>query len=187
MSYKCVFLRLSFVLPVSLVLVMFSNASAQFLPVQTYPVSSSPNSVAVGDINNDGRPDLVVTQIFGPDGQGAITVFLGNGDGTFYPSESFGSGAGFATSVAIADVNRDGKADLVVTNCGNSTNPGFCPNPDGSHGVVAIFLGNGDGTFQSPKLYDAGATRAGSVVVADLNLDGKPDVVIMTDAGPAVI
>lgn len=188
-SYKYVFSRFSFLflLCLSLVLPIFSNAVSLFLPVQTLPVGSSPNSVAVGDVNNDGRPDLVVTQIFGPENQGSVTVFLGIGDGSSNPSESFGSGAGFATSVAIADVNRDGNADLVVTNCGNASNPGNCPNPDGSHGVVAIFLGNGNGTFQTPRLYDAGAPGAVSVAVVDLNFDGDLDVVIMTGAGPGVM
>jgi hypothetical protein len=187
MSHKGTFLRLGSLVSVSLMLSLVSNADTLFSPPQNYPVGSSPNSVAVGDVNNDGRPDLVVTQIFGPDGQGSVTVFLGNGDGAFHPLDTFGSGAGFATSVAIADLNGDRKLDLVVTNCGDTSNPGDCPNPDGSHGVVAIFLGNGNGTFQAPTLYDSGAPTAGSVVAADLNLDGIPDVVFMGGGGPQVM
>jgi len=73
----------------------------------------------------------------------------------------YGSG-GNATSVVVADVNGDGKLDLVVANeCGGS---GDCY---GSMGTVAVLLGNGDGTFQAAVTYSAGGLNATSVAVAD--------------------
>jgi FG-GAP-like repeat len=71
--------------------------------------------------------------------------------------------------VAVADVNGDGKPDLIVTNFGCNT----C-----QHGSVGVLLGNGDGTFQPPLSYDSGALNATSVVVADLNRDSRPDLVV---------
>ena len=166
-----------------------ASAGSLFGPAYNYSFlgipSGSPNSVAVGDVDGDGKPDLVVA--FGEGGagnQGLIAILLGNGDGTFHYYDSFGSGAGFASSVKVADLNGDGKLDLVVSNCGSAEDPGDCPN--GSDGFVAIFLGNGDGTFHAPVLYDSGGGGALSVLVVDLNLDGKPDLVVENDcADPA--
>jgi Bacterial Ig-like domain (group 3)/FG-GAP-like repeat len=117
------------------------------------------SSVAVADLTGDGKPDLVVTNSLGKSG-GPVGVLLGNGDGTFRPAIMYGSG-GRADSVVIADVNGDGKPDLIVA-------------VDTTH--VEVFLGNGDGTFQSGVPYDASGAR--SVAVADLNHDGKLDLVV---------
>jgi hypothetical protein len=104
-------------------------------------------------------------------------VLLGNGDGTFQPVATYGSGGVIPQSVAIADVNGDGKPDLLVANCGptGSSNCGVTGN-----GVVGVLLGNGDGSFQPAVSYDAGGRNADSVVVTDVNGDGKPDLVVGT-------
>jgi len=82
----------------------------------------------------------------------------------------YGSGGYEPSSIAIADVNGDGKPDLVVSNnCADST----CA----TDGTVAVLLGNGDGTFQAAVTYDSGGMETDSVAVADLNGDGKPDLV----------
>jgi hypothetical protein len=75
-------------------------------------------------------------------------------------------------SVAAADVNGDGKPDLLVGN--------MCINicAVGAVGSVGVLLGNGDGTFQPAVTYDPGGTGAWSVKVADVNGDGKPDLVV---------
>lgn len=128
-----------------------------FGPAQTYtPFGGEPTSVAVGDLNGDGKADMVVTAGIGGSGnQGEVTVFLGKGNGTFTHFTGFDSGAGFPTSVIIADLNRDGKPDLIVLNCDDGSKPpGTCS--DGTHSFLAIFRGNGNGTFQSPQTYDLG-------------------------------
>jgi FG-GAP-like repeat len=97
---------------------------------------------------------------------------LGNGDGTFQPVVSYNSGGKVAWSVTIADLNGDGKPDLVVANaCGTA---GKC-NSDGSVGVL---LGNGNGTFQPALSYDSGGWYAESLAVADVNGDHKPDLIV---------
>src|SRR5208337_915030 len=87
---------------------------------------------------------------------GSVSVLLSNGDGTFQPAVSYGSGGYYATSVAVADVNGDGKLDVLVANWCPS-NP--CPNPpgvNGTTGVIGVLLGNGDGTFQPAVPYFSG-------------------------------
>ena len=120
--------------------------------------------------NGDGHPDLVVANFSANGtGDGILGVLLGNGDGTFQPAVSYDSGGIIATSVAITDVNGDGRPDLVVA---NECNTQAC-----KHGVVAVLLGNGDGTFKKAMKFPAGITPD-SVVVADVNGDGKPDAVV---------
>lgn len=138
------------------------------------------SSVAIADVNGDGKLDLLVTNYCGDctNRIGAVAVLLGNGDGTFQTAVPYGTGGYQATSVAVADVNGDGKLDLLVANycdtysdCNyGSTNP--------TPGTVAVLLGNGDGTFQSPVTYSTGSFGADSVSVGDVNGDGKPDLAV---------
>jgi hypothetical protein len=109
-----------------------------FEPAVTYAIGGGNSSwVAVADINGDGKPDLIgVSGLGGPNGDGLVDVLLGNGDGTFKSASRFDSGGGFPTSVVVADLNHDGKPDLVVANCGTFTGEAFCPSE--SRGVVSV-------------------------------------------------
>ncbi|MFZ0519654.1 MAG: choice-of-anchor D domain-containing protein [Candidatus Acidiferrales bacterium] len=119
-------------------------------------------SAGQGDFNGDGKMDLV-----GVDYNGAVWVFLGNGDGTFQTGVPWGDAYG-AYGVAVGDINGDGKLDLVVQEA--SSNFSF-----------VVHLGNGDGTFQP-------ATTIGSVnigyepALADINGDGYLDIVSVDHA-----
>jgi hypothetical protein len=119
-----------------------------------YPAPSA-TSIAIGDFNGDGVPDLAVNNTnpntIPPTGR----ILLGNGDGTFHAGPSLPA---VILSLAAADFNHDGKQDLAV----------------GVLGGVGIMLGNGDGTFQPPSIIHSGQFR--SLVVADFNNDGELDV-----------
>jgi hypothetical protein len=152
--------------------ILLGNGDGTFQPVTTYGSTvGGAASVAVGDVNGDGEPDLLVAYAWDcADCQtGSTAVLLNNGDGTFYPGASYPQvGGGFVT---VADVNRDGKLDLLVT--------AACPNGgECDSGTVGVLLGNGDGTFQPQVLYDSGGSQASSVVVADINGDGNPDLLV---------
>ena len=74
----------------------------------------------------------------------SLIHIFGSGDGTLQPVVNFATGGTYATAMAVADVNGDGKLDLVVGNNGTSS--------------VGVLLGNGDGTFQPAVSYGSGAS-----------------------------
>jgi hypothetical protein len=99
-------------------------------------------------VNGDGKPDIVVanwcaSSCTNSGGTGSVGVLLGNGNGTFQTVVTYGSGGFDALSTAVADVNGDGKPDIVVSNC--SISGSACSGT----GVIGVLLGNGDGTFQT--------------------------------------
>ena len=132
-------------------------------------------SIAAGDVNNDGWPDLVLTS--GEEAEATITVLLNNQHGGFTETTMATCKEPFTapcnpTSVILADVNGDGNLDLVVGQ---------------THiGGVVVYLGNGQGGFkESASLTDV-LEYPGPIMVADVNGDGIPDVVLTEDATLAV-
>jgi hypothetical protein len=128
-----------------------------FTPQQSFAVGMTPFSVAVGDFNGDGRPDLAVANAQ----SNTVSVLLGHGDGTFASQLTFATGVQ-PVSVAVGDVNGDGKPDLATANATSNT--------------VSVLLGMGGGTFAPPQSFAVGITPT-SVAVGDVNGDGKPDLV----------
>jgi hypothetical protein len=156
-------------------------SSVSFLPVVTYdPGGPQAAMVVVADVNGDGKPDLIVLNCgncYGPSfitNPGSVGIMLGNGDGTFQKAVTYGTGTASPRFVVVADVNGDGKPDLVVA---NRCIDGGCL----IEAVVAVLLGNGDGTFQAAVTYNSGGLFTSSVAVADVNGDGKPDLVVGND------
>jgi hypothetical protein len=147
------------------VIILLGHGDGTFTPASGSPITvgNFPETVRVGDFNNDGLQDLVVTN--GKDN--TVSILLGNGDGTFTPA----SGSpipvgGFPFFSVVADFNGDGSADIAVSNADDST--------------VSVLLGNGDGTFTEA----AGSPIPGfdynpaEVVAADFNGDGIPDLAV---------
>jgi hypothetical protein len=161
--------------------VLLGNGDGTFQPVVLHD-SGGPQtrSVAVADVNGDGKADLLVASSDSAAIAGAVGVLLGNGDGTFQPVVTYGSGGFlgeiYSVSVAVADVNGDGKPDLVVANPCSTGGGSGCPT---GNGLVGVLFGNGDGTFQPALTYPSGH-HSWSVAVADVNGDHRQDVVVPT-------
>jgi hypothetical protein len=112
---------------------------------------------AVGDFNGDGKLDIAMPAFDSYQGNPITYVYLGNGDGTFASPATYTSPQGWATSAAVADVNNDGKLDIIT---------------DG----IQVLLNNGDGTFTNDVSVNvAGSNFVGGVAVGDFNGDGKVD------------
>ncbi len=152
-------------------------------PVRYSPGGNGPNSVAIADLNGDGKLDIVVSNWCinntVPCPSGAVAVLLGNGDGTFQAPTTYSSGGVYGTDVAIGDLNGDGKPDIVVVNCGNAAN-NHCIGAGGNAGVL---FGNGNGTFQPVVSMPLGGGGFGAIAVAiaDINADGKLDIIVAGD------
>jgi hypothetical protein len=154
--------------------VLLGNGNGTFQPALTYePGGGGSYSVAVADVNGDGKPDLLVGNACANPEQctgSSVGVLLGNGDGTFQPVAVYDSGGASYTSVAVADLNRDGKLDLIVATADATGGS--------DQGSVSVLIGNGDGTFQSAVKYDSGGIGAWALAVADMDGDGKLDVIV---------
>ena len=138
-------------------------------PTHLLPQVTNPVGVQVADLNGDGKPDLLLLDagdFSGSSNVGGVYILLNNGDKTFKQTGHYTvNGPG---SVAVADINGDGKPDMVVGQQGVSS--------------VEVFLGNGDGTFQNPTTV-AAASDVLSVMLVDFNRDGKLDLAVNTYAG----
>lgn len=160
---------------------LLGNGDGTFRTAKNVPTGPYPVSLAVADLNGDARLDVVTVgngyDVIGGDVVEYVSVLFGNGDSTFqapvkYPIDSV------LRAVAIADLNGDERPDLAVVH-----KEGYADLSEGeliyfgSNGV-SVFLNNGDGTFQSPFKYP---TATGSIAIADLNGDGRPDLAVGGD------
>ena len=133
-------------------------------PVVGYPAADQTNDLVAADLNGDGSPDLVAASEGLDDHGNVIDVYLNRGDGTFRHRTAIGGDG--PSRLAVADLNGDGRPDLVLAN-----------NSYGDQGTtVGVLLGAGDGTFGPETQYTVGPGVFG-VVAADLDGDGRLDLV----------
>src|SRR5262249_7011537 len=130
-------------------------------------------TVSGGDLNGDGYPDLVITG----HASDAVSVLLNNGNGTFQDPVDFGTGD-YTTKVSVADLDGDGYPDLVAVNHGD-----YFPTTASS---VSVLINRGDGTFSPKTDYDVASEQKFASSTADLNGDGRPDIVVGFNDGVKV-
>jgi len=127
---------------------------------------SGPASVAIGDFDGDGVPDLAVANSglggVPPFETGNISVLLGKGDGTFQSAVNFAAGTN-PFSVVVGDFNGDGVPDLAIANFGSNN--------------ISVLLGNGNGSFQEARNFSVGIGPM-SIATGDFNGDGVPDLAV---------
>ena len=145
--------------------ILLGKGNGRFAPRRSFAVGKRSNSIAVADLNRDGKPDLVIRIDFTYGKQGAVSVLLGNGDGTFGARHNYSVGSGTTwtvNTIGIADLNGDHRLDIVVA----------------GGDKLRVLLGRGDGSFGAMHAYVAATySHIDSLALADLNGDGAKDVI----------
>ncbi len=140
--------------------VFLNDGSGNFSQGVGGTAGNGPSGIAVGDFNGDGNQDLAIVN----QADGTVSVLLSNGDafGSFTTAAIVKVGKG-PSGIVVGDFNKDGKADLAVTNQTDNT--------------VTVLLGNGDGTFASPTTLPVGMAPT-SLAVGNFNGNGNVDLAV---------
>ncbi len=148
--------------------VLLNTGNGTFTAQITYPTwsNSGPQGVAVFDVNNDSKPDIIVANSGGSN----VGVLLNIGNGTFSTQIVYSTGSS-PKGVAVVDVNSDSYADIIVANSGGSN--------------VGVLLNTGYGTFNAQATYVTNSSPQG-VAVVDVNSDSKPDIIVTNNGDGTV-
>ena len=149
--------------------ILLNRGDGIFSDAVAYVTGLGPASIVAADFNGDGIPDLAVADSLTPEnskGPGMVSILLNHGDGTFGARSDYPTGQ-HPTAVVAGDFNGDRKTDLAVA-----------ANTD-IFGNVSILTGQGDGTFLPGASYNEGF-GVSSMVAADFNGDGKPDLAVVS-------
>lgn len=152
----------------NLVTVLLNNGAGGFGIPTNFAIGVNPTSAVTADFNGDGKLDLVTTNAAtdspSPTGVNTISIALGQGDGTFGASSTFGTGTD-PYSVTAGDFNGDGRLDVATANYGSNN--------------VSVLLGNGAGGFEAATTValGVGAIQPYTIANRDLNGDGKLDLI----------
>jgi hypothetical protein len=158
--------------------VLLGNGDGTLQAAVGYHSGQGAVSVAVADVNGDGKGDLLVANRGCYGCGGSVGVLLGNGDGTFQAVNNYNSGGFLAFTMAVQDVNKDGKLDLLVVNCGLNESDCIHHSATDGPGEIGVLLGNGDGSFQTAQMYYSGGKGVAGIAVGDVNGDSKPDLAV---------
>ena len=145
-----------------------AGPALSFAAAKTYAIGTRPCSIAIGELNGDGKPDVVTANC----DTTKVSVLLNRGDGAFEGRRGYAAGAR-PTGVKIADLNGDGKSDVLTTNLDRT---------------FSVLLNEGAGTLEPGATYSFGLGPRDSLyelLVADLNGDDKGDLVTRTAKGEA--
>lgn len=159
--------------------VMLNNGDGTFRAFAEYATTKATQDIATGDLNGDGKIDIVASNI---DQQVGLTVLLGNGDGTFAAPVSYANDTGAdAPAIVLADFDHDSRLDAVVAHQLNCFT-GPCVVSD----TVSLWRGIGDGTFQPPQQLKVGPAIY-EFAVADFNNDGHTDLAAAAMSGKVFV
>jgi hypothetical protein len=161
--------------------VLLGDGDGTFLELPRFGTGFRPESCALGDLDRNGTQDLVVGYwgTTAARGFGEVSLYPGAGDGRFGPRTTVVRGDAIS-DVAISDFNADGIPDLVTADGG-----------PGAHGYpgpasVTVFIGRGDGSFETPALFSTGPGTK-SLLTGDFNGDGRLDLGVDTHWDFAII
>jgi hypothetical protein len=141
--------------------VLLNRGNGTFAPATSFDVFASPQSIALADLDGDGRTDVIVSNTSGND----VITLRNTGKGTLGPPVSYAAGR-YPQAVAASDMNGDGKPDVLVVS---------------DAGTLNVLKNLGGGTLAGPVSYSTGG-QASFLAVGDLNGDGKDDVA-MSNSG----
>jgi hypothetical protein len=145
---------------------LFNDGSGALQPRLEFPTGVLPSAIAIGDMNNDGKPDLVIAN----QGASTVTELFGNGGTGFQGRNDVNVGT-VPSDVALVDMNGDGRLDIVVTSAQSRD--------------LVVVPSSSAGGFQLPVTTPVGLGPS-RIALADVSLDGRPDYVVASTGSDTV-